>query len=1842
MNFNRIAIVNRGEPAMRLINAVEDLKRELGVELTTIALYTDRDRRSMFVRQADEAYELGPALYTDSDGVRRVGYLDYQRLEAALVETRADAAWAGWGFVAEHAEFADLCARLGVTFIGPDGDTIRKLGDKITSKLLAEEAGVPVAPWSGGRVETIAEAHAAASQIGYPLMIKATAGGGGRGIRPVGNPDELAQAFTGARKEAASSFGDATVFLERLVPNARHIEVQIIGDRHGTVWPVGVRDCTVQRRNQKIIEEAPSPALSEDQHQRLLTAAADLGIVAGYENAGTVEFLFDTTTGQFWFMEVNARLQVEHPITELTTGIDLVKQQLLVADGQPLDREPPRTVGHAIEIRLNAEDPSEGFAPAPGTLDLVRFPSGPGIRVDTGVEEGDEVAPEFDSMIAKIMAFGENRAEAIARLRRALSQTYVVVRNGATNKAFVERLLQDDAFIDGTIDVGWVDRLSSQEAPASKVAPVAVIAAAIAAYDEELLVSLSAFRSSARRGRPEVDDDLGRTVGLGYRGNACPVRVAAIAPRRYRVMVGDITVTATIDDTGLAMQRISVAGGSYRLLSLVHANTHFVEVGGIPHRITHDEGGVIRSPSPAIVASVDVSVGDVVEQGDVLAVIEAMKMETKITAPLPGRIREVLVRENVQIPQGSAIVIIDPEGETTGSVPSALDFSAFGDPPDETHVGCVHHLDDMRHMFLGYDIDPADVVARLAGPWRMCPQPVDEVAVAALENEVLEIFADILSLFRTDPSVGETTDSARRSTKEYLFAYLRNPERQRSLPKGFRKQLKAALRHYGGIPLKATSEVEAAAYRIMKSMRRMSDQTPVILDILDRRLRFPVSDDDAEFRGSLERLGRITVQRFPAVHDLAREVKYVTFDLPFLESVKRHAYADADGHIEKLVSNPDGADRDVHVRALVECPQSLTSFLLTRFSDLHQDANNALLEVMMRRYYRLRELECVRRDVVLGRGVVDAQYDLEDRRIHCIAVHATSDQIDSGARVIAMRADTVPAEHEVVADLFVWRSSGGGSADQIRDDVLAVANRELGKQQLRRLVVVVSSHESGTGMSGVLHFTFRADGDGGYAEETLYRDLHPMMAKRLQLWRLENFETERLVTLEDIYLFHGVAKDNPEDERLFALAEIRDVSAIRDRDGGVVLPDLERMFHDVLGSIRRYQAHQPAGRRLAWNRVLLHVWPLLEMGRAELRELVGRLAPDAEGIGLDLLEVVVRVGSAGSKHEIPLVIEFSDPTGHGVVVRMRRPHIDPIEPLTPHQQNLARLRRRGLTHPSDIVDLLTQLLDQRIPALSGSFVEHDLVEGDLVPVAREWDENAANIVVGIVTNTTQKHPNGMSRVAILSDPSRGMGNLAEAECSRILAALNLAERLGIPVEWFAVSAGALISMDSGTENMDWIARVLRRIIEFTQDGGEVNVIVTNINVGAQPYWNAEATMLMHTKGILIMTPNGAMVLTGKQALDYSGGVSADDNLGIGGYGQIMGPNGEAQYFASDIADACRILLTHYDHTYVLPGERFPRRAQTSDPVDRNIEEAPHGGEFGTVGEVFSEEMNPGRKKPFEIRQVMASVVDRDHAPLERWYGMQNAEVAVVWDAHIGGYPVCLIGMESKPIPRQGFIPADGPDQWTSGTLFPVASKKVARSINASSGNRPLVVLANLSGFDGSPESLRNVQLEYGAEIGRAIVNFDGPIVFVVISRYHGGAFVVFSGALSDNMVVAALEGAKASVIGGAPAAAVVFARDVARLVDEDPHIVSLRRELSEAEPEEKAGLRSNLDRERDAVHSRKLGEVADAFDAIHTVERARDVGSIDAIVPPSQLRPYVVDAIERGIAIELDRIAGSK
>ncbi|HSA59008.1 MAG TPA: acetyl-CoA carboxylase biotin carboxylase subunit [bacterium] len=443
--FKKVLIANRGEIALRVIRAC----REVGIQ--TVAVYSEIDRASLHVRFADEAYGIGPAPAKES-------YLVAEKILEVAKQTKAEAIHPGYGFLSENADFSDECRKAGIQFIGPRGDSMRMLGDKIAGRRTAEKVGVPVVPGIKDPLKDAAEARKIADKIGYPVLLKARAGGGGKGMRKVQKPEEIESAFRLASSEAASSFKDPALYIEKYVEEPHHIEVQILGDRHGNVVALGERECSVQRRHQKIIEESPSPYITSETRKKLLEAAVILGKEAKYENAGTMEFLVDKNQNHF-FLEMNARLQVEHPITEMVTNIDLVRAQLRIAGGEkledilPKEREPR---GHSIECRIYAEDPDMDFIPSPGFVKKSRSPEGNWVRVDSAVYSGSTISVYYDPMIAKLITWGRDRTDAILRMERALKEYQVV--GVKTNIAFHEAVLSHPAFRKGHYDTGFVER----------------------------------------------------------------------------------------------------------------------------------------------------------------------------------------------------------------------------------------------------------------------------------------------------------------------------------------------------------------------------------------------------------------------------------------------------------------------------------------------------------------------------------------------------------------------------------------------------------------------------------------------------------------------------------------------------------------------------------------------------------------------------------------------------------------------------------------------------------------------------------------------------------------------------------------------------------------------------------------------------------------------------------------------------------------------------------------------------------------------------------------------------------------------------------------------------------------------------------------------------------------------------------------------------------------------------------------------------------------------------------------------------------------------------------------
>ncbi|AWX55784.1 acetyl-CoA carboxylase biotin carboxylase subunit [Brevibacillus brevis] len=441
--FQKVLIANRGEIAVRIIRAC----RELGIR--TVAVYSEADREALHVKLADEAYCIGPKASKES-------YLNIANIMSVATKVGADAIHPGYGFLAENADFAEICTACNITFIGPDPEAIVKMGDKSTAKDTMKTAGVPTVPGTEGLIEDVADAVVTANEIGYPVMVKATAGGGGRGMRVAVDDEDLEKAIRQAQNEAKTAFGNPGVYLEKFVEGPRHVEIQIMADKHGNAVYLGERDCSIQRRHQKLIEEAPSPALSEELRRQMGEAAVAAAKAVSYHGAGTVEFLLDKH-GKFYFMEMNTRIQVEHPVTELVTGFDLIKEQLTVAAGEPLSftQEDIQMDGWAIECRINAENPAKNFMPSPGRITEYLAPGGFGVRVDSAAYAGYSIPPYYDSMIAKLIVWGKDRNEAIDRMKRALSE--FVVEGITTTIPFHLKVLDHEVFVSGNFDTKFLE-----------------------------------------------------------------------------------------------------------------------------------------------------------------------------------------------------------------------------------------------------------------------------------------------------------------------------------------------------------------------------------------------------------------------------------------------------------------------------------------------------------------------------------------------------------------------------------------------------------------------------------------------------------------------------------------------------------------------------------------------------------------------------------------------------------------------------------------------------------------------------------------------------------------------------------------------------------------------------------------------------------------------------------------------------------------------------------------------------------------------------------------------------------------------------------------------------------------------------------------------------------------------------------------------------------------------------------------------------------------------------------------------------------------------------------------
>ncbi|HEY3611567.1 MAG TPA: biotin carboxylase N-terminal domain-containing protein [Pseudonocardiaceae bacterium] len=650
--FDTVLVANRGEIAVRVIDTLRRMN------IRSVAVYSDPDAGARHVLAADVAVRIGPARAAES-------YLSIARIVEAARRTGAQAVHPGYGFLSENAAFAHACVRAGLVFIGPPASAIEAMGDKIRAKLAVEAAGVPVVP---GRTEpgmSDDRLTAAAIEVGFPVLLKPSAGGGGKGMRRVDDADGLAEAIASARREAAASFGDDTLLVERFVTRPRHIEIQILADSHGTVLHLGERECSLQRRHQKIVEEAPSPILDEPTRGRMGQAAVDAAKVVGYTGAGTVEFILSADRpGEFFFMEMNTRLQVEHPVTELVTGIDLVEQQIRVAAGERLSVRPGRPNGHAIEVRVYAEDPARGFLPTGGKVLALREPTDR-LRVDSGLLPGMAVTSDYDPMLAKYIAHGPTRADALRALRAGLADTLLL--GVTTNIGFLRRLLADPAVVAGELDTGLVERalpdLVDDDLPTDVL---------VAAVLERALTLAHGTDPWDMPGGWRIGEPAWTSWSIGMPGHD-PVRV------RLRGRADRATVAIGDDDPVSAAARwsgddlvVTHEGTTRRYGCARDGAVLWLGFEGRTWALTEVEraaavassgfrGGPLTSPMPGTVLAVRVPQGAHVTAGTPLLVVEAMKMEHTITAQVDGVVSELFVHAGQQVALDQPLAVVTPE-----------------------------------------------------------------------------------------------------------------------------------------------------------------------------------------------------------------------------------------------------------------------------------------------------------------------------------------------------------------------------------------------------------------------------------------------------------------------------------------------------------------------------------------------------------------------------------------------------------------------------------------------------------------------------------------------------------------------------------------------------------------------------------------------------------------------------------------------------------------------------------------------------------------------------------------------------------------------------------------------------------------------------------------------------------------------------------------------------------------------------------------------------------------------------------------------------------------------------
>ena len=814
------------------------------------------------------------------------------------------------------------------------------------------------------------------------------------------------------------------------------------------------------------------------------------------------------------------------------------------------------------------------------------------------------------------------------------------------------------------------------------MADIALIAAAVHAYESDEASERAAFLAAARGGRPRAAHSIGRTVELVYQGQSYRLSVGQIGPHTYRVDNDSGALVVDVEHLGDFESRLTLGHHRFQVVTVSGPSGFLVEVDGISHRIGQDEAGLVRAAAPAVVVALPVAVGDEIETGDILVVLESMKMETAVRAPAPGRVREVFATVNSQVDAGAALLRFDQIGEATAAQAAPrVEFRTQPKGPDVTpHSEALARLAELRGLITGYDVSAERVRVLLAEYDSLRGSlPDDDQELVDAELDLLDTFADVCELSRNRPTLDEEeSDEPVHSPRERFHSFLHSLDAEREgLPTTFRTKLVRALRDYDVADLEPGPELEDAVYRLFLALQRMENQVPVITALLGRWLttdQVPAASTST-LTEVLQRLIEATQVRYPVIGDISRNLRFRLFDEPQMIKAREATYDGVRRELQYLTENPGAPDRAERINALVETPELLIDLLAERISN-----PGPLLEVVTRQYYEIRELEDVKAFDQPSGEFVTGSYELAGQQLHLVSAATDRDRLS--ATLGSVDSIVGPAQDNVVVDVYLSWPDAPTDADVLSAALREMVAEHASASRWRRVTVTVVGDE--------LHeHSFRPDTDGAWAEDLTIRDIHPLIGQRFDLWRLKNFTGERLPAPPGTYLLHVVGKDNPSDERLIAYADVRDVTPERNEAGEVVgIPAIERAVTACLDGIRRARSQQ-GKKRLDGNRIGLHVWSPLDVPASSVPAIVRRIAPLTINAGVEQVIIRAKLKDPQTSQFRRVAIRFSYTPGAGVAARVTELPTAPLQPLDDYAQKVQRSVARGLVYPYELIPLLT-------------------------------------------------------------------------------------------------------------------------------------------------------------------------------------------------------------------------------------------------------------------------------------------------------------------------------------------------------------------------------------------------------------------------------------------------------------------------------------------------------------------------------------------------------------------------